>query len=52
MDDGFAVRVGAGLKTSITDIGLAIEIKLLRKKIAGFMWGIRNGKWECYIGEA
>jgi len=52
MDNGFAVRVGAGLKTSITDIGLAIKIELLGKKIASFMGGVRDGEWECYIGEA
>lgn len=32
MDDGFIVRVGTRLETSITDIGLAIEIELLGKK--------------------
>jgi len=55
MDDGLAAvreRVVARLETSITDFGLAIEIELLRKKIADFMGGVCDGEWECYIAEA
>ena len=52
MDDGVAIRVGARLETSVTDIGLAIEIELLGNIIAGFVGGIRDGEWECNITEA
>jgi hypothetical protein len=52
MDDGVAIRIGARLDTSVTDIGLAIEIELLAKKIAGFVGGVCDGEWECDIAEA
>jgi hypothetical protein len=40
LDDGAAInRVGARLETSVTDTGLAIEIELLGKIIAGFVGG-------------
>lgn len=35
IDDGFSIRVWARLETSITDVGLANEIELLGKVVAG-----------------
>ena len=52
MDNGFAIRIGARLETGVTDIGLAIEIELLGKIIAGFVGGVCDGEWECNISEA
>jgi hypothetical protein len=53
MYDGVAFRVvGARLETGVTDIGLAIEIELLGKIIAGFVGGVCDGEWECNINEA
>lgn len=53
LDDGAAInRVGARLETSVTDTGLAIEIELLGKIIAGFVGGVCDGEWECNITEA
>ena len=52
MDDRVAFRVGARLETSATDIGLAIEIELLGKIIAGSVGSIRDGECECDITEA
>jgi hypothetical protein len=56
MDDGVciavAARVGARLETSVADVGLAIELELLSKEVAGFMGGVCDGERECYICEA
>lgn len=52
MDDGVAIRIGARLETSVADIGLAIEIELLGKIIAGLVGGVCDGEWECNIAEA
>ena len=51
MDNGFAARVGARLETSVADVGLAIETKLLGKEVAGFVGGVCDGERECYICE-
>ena len=47
MDNRVADSVGARLKTSITDVGLAIKIELLGKTVAGFVGGVCDGEWEC-----
>ena len=52
MDDGIEIRVGARLETSVTDIGLANEIELLGKIIAGFVGGICDGEWERNTSES
>ena len=52
MDGGFAIRIGARLETGVTDIGLAIEVELLGKIIAGFVGGVCDGEWERNISEA
>lgn len=46
MDDGIAIRVGARLETSVTDIRLANEVELLGKIIAGSVGGVCDGEWE------